>query len=110
MDTTGATDIGNKIPKWAMCMVCGDVIYAGPGFHPLPRECECGATVVLPREDRGYVKWDPVRYAANDATEPEIEYAKEGEVLSPVVPVAPPTTLSDVYRSHMNRIERGQEP
>ncbi len=50
--------------KWVMCMVCGGVIYGGPGFHPIPRECECGATVVVPLETHGSVRWDQQKYAA----------------------------------------------
>lgn len=60
-----------SIPKHAMCMVCGDVIYAGPGINPIPRECQCKATIVIPMEDRGYVRWDPKAYEAGAKAQAE---------------------------------------
>lgn len=72
-------------PHWAMCMVCGEVLYAGPGINPIPRECGCKATRVLPREERGYVQWDKKAYAAaaekqaNDTRERIIREAKIAE-------------------------------
>ena len=52
------------VPKWVMCMVCGDVLYGGPGVNPIPRECGCHSTMVLPMEDRGYVRWNKHNYEA----------------------------------------------
>lgn len=168
MDSRGAANI-SRPPKWVMCMVCGDVIYGGPGFHPIPRECTCKATRVVPREDRGYVQWDKEKYyegarenvmaaitkaiqreaieaaskleklgapeediktayknAREEAEkrllstvdeeirkapmEPEIEYVNEGERLEARIPVAPPTTISDIYKRHWEQVERGMEP
>lgn len=54
-----------KQPEYAMCMVCGDVLYAGPGMNPIPRECECKATIVIPTEERGFVRWSEELYEAN---------------------------------------------
>ena len=55
-----------RTPKYAMCMVCGNVIYAGPGMNPIPRECDpqCAATIVIPGEERGFVRWDQAKYKA----------------------------------------------
>lgn len=157
-------------PKWCMCMVCGDVIYAGPGFHPIPRECGCKATRVVPTLERGFVQWDrqmykdaairegervlarvtmeAVRRAAAEAvsfgyeegsneykqavheakqavaqrakeitdaeigsfpTEPEIEYAAEGEQLYAHEPVAPPSTITQIYQKHWQDVEAGKD-
>lgn len=91
------------VPKWVMCMVCGDVIYGGPSAFPLPRECSCKATIVVPKEDRGYVKWKPEEYAKVGATEPDVEYTTE--VLEPdVVPVRS-STIDDHYKKHWAKIE-----
>ena len=109
----------SKPPKWVYCPVCGDRLYGGPSFQQIPRECECGATVVVPKEDRGYVKWDDKRYAewlnslpesVRDTVphEPVVEYVEEGEVLEVQVPVAPPVTIDDVYKAHMKKIEGGE--
>lgn len=93
--------IESQPPKWVMCLLCGDVIWGGPSIHPMPRECSCKATVVVPRIDRGYVRWDAERYKAAGETEPEIEYAKPGEVLQPTAVSAPPTRIDDIYTQHM---------
>lgn len=74
------------VPKAVMCMLCGDVLYGGPGLYPVPRECQCGKTVVIPRRDRGYVKWDAKAYEQAGYNEPEVEWTFE--TLAPgVVPV-----------------------
>ena len=52
-------------PQWVMCMVCGDVLYGGPGLNPIPRECGCTATRVVPLENRGVPQWDVAQYEAN---------------------------------------------
>lgn len=78
--------MGERVPKWVLCLVCGDLLYGGPGLHPVPRECPCGNTVVIPRRDRGYVKWNQDAYTQAGYNEPEVEWTEE--LLAPgVIPV-----------------------
>lgn len=159
-------------PHWVMCTVCGDIIYAGPGINPIPRECKCMATRVIPLEDRGVVQWSPelyeaaareaaqkakdkiLRQAMKDAVktkmdelgplfdladdevqeaiqlsiervtwaaqqdydkvyadapkEPEIEYTEDQ--LDPMAGrvAVPETTINDVYKAHMDDLNKGK--
>lgn len=70
----------SRPPKWVMCGVCGDVIWGGPGFHPIPRECTCRATRVVPREDRGFVQWNAQMY--QDAAKEQALLAVRKSVLN----------------------------
>lgn len=93
-------------------MVCGDVIYAGPGINPILRTCECQATSVRPTEERGYVLWDKDMYMAGGADPeagPEIEYTTER--LDPLATrrMVPQTTIDELYQHNMNRLERGEQ-
>lgn len=108
MDDAGAVEIGQ--PHWAMCLVCGDVLYAGPGINPILRECECTATAVRPTEERGYVLWDKEKYAAAGIEGgPEIEYTNEA--LDPLATrkAVPETTISQLYQHNMDRLNRGEQ-
>lgn len=93
-----------KQPEYVMCPLCEDIIYGGPGVNPIPRECECKATRVIPTESKGIVQWDKKRYAEAGHTEPEIEYTEK--TLDPMAtrrPV-PEQTLDDIIAPRMKDI------
>lgn len=95
-------------PKWVMCPLpdCLSVVYAGPGVYPVYRECQCKATRVMPKIDKGYIEWDTKRYEAAGFEEPEVEEAAPGEVLDPYMMVRPeaPRTIDDAVADAMRKL------
>lgn len=98
-----------KQPHWVLCSLCNDMVYAGPGINPIPRECECKATRVVPTEQRGFVQWDTARYKAEDAPDPLVEYTDEHLDPNATRVAVPQVTIDQAVAHHMNRVASGGE-
>ena len=94
-----------NIPKWVMCGVCGEMLWAGPSNYsiegkPLPRECGCRATIVVPTQERGFVQWDQqaYRYAAEESVRAEHrKKALKAASLAAEAPGVPNPMREEVY-------------
>ena len=113
MDNTGAHGM-SRIPKWVMCGVCGEVIWAGPSNFsvegkPLNRECGCRATIVVPTQGRGFVRWDKqaYRYAAEEEVRAaHRRSANKAASLAAEAPGVPKNMREQVYLDALNEVAK----
>jgi hypothetical protein len=98
--------MADKNPKWVMCPLCEDVVYAGPSVWGFDRFCKCEATFVRPTNTRGYVHWNKAMYEAEGYEEPIIEFTEE--YLDPTLSMRPvmSPSISDMYQAHMRELPR----
>lgn len=91
-------------PKLVLCPLCETEIKGGPSIYNIPRECDCGATVILSDPEKCEVRWDKQRYAAAGWDEPLVDWTEE---LLPgtTVPV-PIETIDTLTGYHLKRLAR----